>query len=358
MLINKCIYLLNRLGKNLNELKTISLHDISVAMNLSKATISYVLNGRGDEKRVNKNTQEKILKFAKANNYQPNQLARGLSRGKSDMIGLVIPNISDSFYARIARRIEKTAEQFGYNVVFSSTGESKDRESKLIRTMLDRQVDGLIIATCQKNSEDILSLKKRNIPFVLIDRYYPEIETNIVSMDNEEGISLLVEQLIQLGRKRIGFVSLDSKIEPLRERLDSYVQTMKKHGLPVEEGFIQELDLDNMEAGMHNVIKELVQFPKSADAIVFATHFLAAEGLRELKKMNIRVPADVAMVSFGQMNSFDLTDPPITSNILPADEIGDQAVDILLKCLNEKKMECEKIIIKTKLVVRKSCGTI
>ncbi len=339
-------------------MKKISLLDISRSLNISKSTISLVLNGRGDEKRVSKETQEKIINFAREHNYKANQLARGLSRGKSEMIGLVVPNISDSFYARIARRVERKAEEFGYNVVFSSTGESKERESEVIQLMLDRQVDGLIIASCQKNSEDILRLKKRNFPFVLIDRYYPEIETNIVSMDNTEGIFLLAEQLIRLGRKRIGFVSLSINLEPLRERLVSYVQTMEKYGLPIEEGFIHELDYENIETDIQNVIKEMVQSPADIDAIIFATHYLAADGLRELKKMNIKVPADVAIASFGQMSDFDLIEPSITSVLLPSSEIGDKAVDILLRNMKETTLGNEKVILKTELVVRKSCGTL
>ncbi len=133
-------------------LKKISLQDISKSLNISKGTISLVLNGRGDEKRVSKETQEKIIKFAKDHNYNANQLARALSRGKSDMIGLVVPNISDVFFATIARRIEKKAEQSGYNVIFSSTGERIEKESRIIQSMLDRQVDGLIIASCQKKA--------------------------------------------------------------------------------------------------------------------------------------------------------------------------------------------------------------
>lgn len=338
-------------------MKKVSLHDISQSLNISKGTISLVLNGRGDEKRVSKATQEKIIKFAEEHNYKANHLARGLSLGKSEMIGLVVPNISDSFYARIARRIEKRAEQLSYNVVFSSTGESKESESKLIQNMLDRQVDGLIIATCQKNSKDILRLKKYNIPFVLIDRHYPEIETNFVGMDNVGGIELAVEQLIRNGKRRIAFISLTDALEPLRERLDSYIQTMKKHSLDFNEDFIQKLDYENIESAMYNVIEKLLQPPNNVEGIVFATHFLAAQGLRELKKMNISVPSELAIVSYGQMNAFDITDPPLTSIILPSDEIGDKAVDILLRCMKEKLKVYERVVLETNLIVRKSCGT-
>ena len=327
-------------------------------MNISKSTISLVLNGRGDEKRVSKETQERIIKFAKENNYQANQLARGLSRGKSDMIGLIVPNISDIFYARIARRIERIAELSGLNVVFSSTGESPKKDSELIQSMLNRQVDGLIIASTQQNADDILRLKRINFPFVLIDRQYPDIDTNYVGVDNAGGIAVAVDQLVKLGRKRIGFVSLKLGLDALRKRLEGYEQTMKKHGLEIKEGFVQELDYQSIESKMPDVIKKMVQFPNSIEGIVFATHFLTAAGLRELKKLNIRVPMDVALVSFGQMSAFDLTEPPITSVTQPSDDIGDKAVELLLRSMKDELSIDEKISFKTSLIVRKSCGTL
>jgi LacI family transcriptional regulator len=337
-------------------LKKISLQDISKSLNISKSTISLVLNGRGNEKRVSKETQEKIIKFAKEHNYKANQLARGLSRGKSDMIGLIVPNISDIFYARIARRIERIAERSGYNVIFSSSGESARKEAELIHSMLNRQVDGLIIASCQQNAEDILRLKRINFPFVLIDRQYPEIETNYVGVDNAGGVSVSVNQLVKSGRKRIGFVSLKPGLDAIHERLVGYEQTMQQNGLEIKEGFVQELDYESIESDMPHIINEMVKFPVSIEGIVFATHYLAAAGLRELKKLNVRIPMDVALVSFGQMSDFDLVEPPITSVVQPTDEIGDKAVELLLSGMKDELPVDKKIILQTNLVIRKSCG--
>lgn len=349
------IHLPNRFRKHAI-LKKISLQDISESLGISKSTISSVLNGRGDEKRVSKETQEKIISFAKEHNYKPNLLARGLSRGKSDMIGLVVPNISDIFFARIARRIEEYAEQSGYNVVFSSTGESKERESQLIQSMLDRQVDGLIIASCQKNDKDILRLKNRNFPFVLIDRHYPEINTHYVGIDNVGGVASAVERLIHTGRKRIALVTLSIGLEPIRERSVSYQKTLRKHGIQFDKDLIHALDYQSMETDMQDVIKALIVGPNKVEGIVFATHFLTAYGLREIKKLPVSVPEDVALVSLGQMSAFDLMEPPVTSVALPSSEIGDKAVDILLRNMLDTNLEYEKISLKTELVVRRSCG--
>lgn len=333
-----------------------SLKDISKNLNVSKATISLVLNGRGDEKRVSKETQERIIKFAKEHNYKANKVARALSRGKSDMIGLIVPNISDNFYGRIARRIERKAELFGYNVIFCSSGESMKKESELIQSMLDRQVDGLIIASSQKNEKDIQHLKRLKFPFVLIDRYYPNIETNFVGIDNKGGIAMAVNQLIKTGKKRIGFVSLTDVLEPLNERMESYLSTIKKNGLRFEKDFVQKVNYQNIDKEMSSVIQDLISQDTNIDGIVFATHFLAAEGLRALKRLKVKVPSEVAIVSFGQMNSFDLAEPAITSVLLPSSEIGDKAVDILLENMNEKMADYSVVFERTEIVIRKSCG--
>ena len=337
-------------------MKKITLQDIASQLNISKATVSIVLNGRGDEKRVSKETQEKIIQFARENNYQANHLARGLSLGRSDTIGLVVPNIGDNYFARIARRVERKARRSGYNVVFSSTGENKERESELIQTMLSRGVDGLILASSQKNQEDILELKKSQFPFVLIDRCYPELETNYVGEDNEGGAFQATNQLLKTGRKRIGFVTLKTGLEVIHQRQAGYQLSLKEKGLPIEDEWIRELEYEYTEADMLEHIKSLVQAPSNIEGIVFVTHFLAASGMRALKDINVRIPEDVALVSFGQMNAFDLVDPPVTSIIQPVDELGDKAVEILLENLSGQHLNHRHIILNNKLEIRKSCG--
>lgn len=337
-------------------MKTITLQDISNELKISKATISNVLNGRGDEKRISKETQEKIKKFAHEHKYKANRLARALSSGKSDLIGLIVPNISDVFFATIARRIEKRAVQGGYDVIFSSTGESVEREKKIIQSMLERKVDGLIIASCQKNEEDILQLIQNNFPLVLVDRRYPDIKANFVGLDNYEGISILVKQLVSLGRKRIGFITLNIALINLRERLDSYLRTMELSGIDVENGFVQELDYDHTESDLQRILDKMLKHPIHVDSLVFATHFDAADAIRQLKAMKVNVPEDVALVSFGQKKDFDIIEPPITAVKFPIDIIGDRAVDILLKNIKNSNSILTEEYFQTELIIRKSCG--
>ena len=295
-------------------MKKIFLKDIAKDLNVSKTAVSLVLNNKGDENKISQDTQQKIIDYAKRHNYVPNQLARGLSRGKSETIGLIIPNISDTFYAKVAGFIEKKAKELGYTVIFSSSNEDPKMEAELIQSMLNRQVEGLIIASTQKNQKEIRSLKNGNFPFVLFDRHYPESETDYVVVDNFGGSRIATEHLLNLGRRKIGFVTLKPGLEALRQRLLGYEDALNNFNIEPIKEIVKELSPISYEKEMNLAIEELLKFPNSVDAIVFSTHYLTAIGLRELKRFSIKVPDEVAIVSFDELSAFDLVDPPYYIN--------------------------------------------
>ncbi len=338
-------------------MKKIFLRDIAKDLKVSKTTVSLVLNNKGDANKISKETQQKIIDYARKHNYVPNQLARGLSRGKSETIGLIIPNISDIFYAKIASQVERKAKEFGYTVVFSSSNEDPEQEAELIRSMLNRQVEGLIIASTQKNQKEMRALKKINYPFILIDRHYPGSDADHVVVDNFEGTKKATKHLLQLGRRKIGFVTLEPGLEALKQRLFGYQEALRNRNIRPVRKLVKELGTRSYPEEMHSVIEELTGLSNPVDAIVFSTHYLTALGLRELKKLGIKVPDDVAIVSFDEMSAFDLMDPPITSVIQPVTDIGNEAVDILLnKIKSNNSKPTVKRVLNTKLEVRKSCG--
>jgi LacI family transcriptional regulator len=339
-------------------MKRIFLKDIAKDLKVSKTTVSLVLNNKGDDNKISKETQEKIFSYAKKHNYVPNQLARGLSRGKSETLGLIIPNISDIFYAKIASCVERKAKEFGYTVIFSSSDEDPEKETELIRSMLNRQVEGLIIASTQKNQREIKALKKIDYPFVLIDRHYPGSESDYVVVDNFNGTKKATEHLLKLGSRKIGFVTLRPGLEAIKQRLLGYQDALRRARIRPVKKLVKELSTRGYTQEMHKAIGELISLSNPVDAIVFSTHYLTAIGLRELKKIGINVPGDVAIVSFDEMSAFDLIDPPITSVIQPVTDIGNEAVDILIKKIaSNNTIPYDKRILETKLVVRKSCGS-
>jgi len=338
-------------------LKKIYLKDIAKSLQVSKTTVSLVLNNKGDIHKISKDTQKRILDFARKHNYKANHLARGLSRGQSETIGLIIPNIADVFYSKIASCIEKKAKEYNYTVVFSSSNENTETEKELILSMMNRQVDGLIIASTQQNETDIQQLKNAKFPFVLIDRHYPDIDTNYVIVDNHDGVKNVTQHLINLGKEKIGFISIEPKLDAIKQRLYGYQDALLVNDIPEKKEYIKELNNNNYQQQMKGAIRELVGAPNHVDAIVFSTHYLTASGLRELRLLNCKVPDDVAIVSFDELSAFDLIDPAITAIIQPVNKLGNYAVEILLDEMEGRKTSKEsKKILKTELVVRKSCG--
>jgi LacI family transcriptional regulator len=226
--------------------------------------------------------------------------------------------------------------------------------------MVNRQVEGIIIASTQKNKKQIESLKQEKFPFVLIDRFYPDCDTDYVMVDNSDGTKKAVEHLLGLGRKKLGFVTLNSELEVMDQRKSGFKNTLQDAGLPFEDNMVQEIDRDDYVQETKSAIETLVSYPSSVDAIVFATHFLAAEGLRQLKKVGIRVPQDVAIISFGELSAFDLVDPPITAIKLPTAAIGNTAFDMLMNRIKTKEPSHhhEKRQLNTSLEIRRSCGTL
>jgi LacI family transcriptional regulator len=336
-------------------MKKTSIQDIATALGISKSTVSLVLNGRGDEKRIKKETQEKIIEYARSVNYSPNALARGLSRGKSETIGLIVPDIADHFYARIAHQIEVKANSYGYQVVYSSSLEQPDLESKLIDTMWSRQVEGLIIASTQHNQRDIRQLQNSNFPFVLIDRHYPEIDTNYVIVENARGVHSAVNHLFKMGKKHIAFVTLKSDLEAMLQRLKGYQKGLTDLQLPKKKEWVCAVSYQSTTSELETGLKEMLKHSKEIDAIIFATHYLATNGLRILRKMNLDIPNDLAVLSFDDIDAFDLIQPAITSIAQPVNQIGNLATDILFEQLKGAKLN-QQHILPTQLLIRESCG--
>ena len=166
---------------------SVSIKDIAQALNLSKATVSWVLSGQGQAKGFSEATIKQVKQYAAEVNYRPNQLARSLSTGATHTLGLIIPSIGDTFFAQMAQAIEAEAEKRGYVLTVCSSRGDGIREVQLIQTLRDKRVDGLIIVPSEKTLGGIKNLLRDNFPFVLVDRYFSQIKTNYIVVDDVAG---------------------------------------------------------------------------------------------------------------------------------------------------------------------------
>lgn len=333
--------------------KRTSLRDIAEKVGVSTALVSYVMSGREKEKRVGTEIVAKIKEVAKELNYQPNQIAQSLRTGSTKTIGLILADIANPFFGNLARVIEDEASCHGYTVVFGSSDEDKDKSSTLIDTLVNRQVDGFIIIPGEGTINQIKSLQDRKIPVVLVDRYFDELNTNYVVLDNFGASFSATSYLIERGYRKIGMIAYKSNLVHMRERIKGYSEAMKKFNLEGEIK-VEEVRYDMITNDCEKAILKLVANSNNTEAILFATNSLTLSGLYSINKNNLRVPDDVGIVGFDGNEAFDFFYSPLTYIEQPIREIGIEAVRILIDQI-QGATKIAHITLPSTLIKRQSC---
>jgi len=330
------------------------LKDVAEYVGVSTALVSYVLNNKEKQARVGNEIAKKIRKAAADLNYQPNLIAKSLQSGRTNTIGLIVADISNPFFSSIARIIEDEAMRQGYVVIFGSSDESPERSMRLIDVFSNRGVDAFIIAPSEDAERQIKSLQRQKVPVVLIDRYFQNIQSDYVIINNHDSAYNAVEHLIRNGSRRIAMMAYDTRLEHMQQRISGYRQALKDNGIEFRESWLPRVSYKDVANQVDGYIKALTQPGLKVDGFFFATNTLAVESLKPLTRMGIRIPDDLAIVSFDESDAFDLFYPPVTYVSQSLDAIGKGAVDLALARILDKKKKPEQLIIASKLVIRES----
>lgn len=334
-------------------IKRVSLKDIAEKVGVSTALVSYVLNGQEKEKRVGAEVVLKIRKVAKQMNYVPNQIARSLRKGVTKTIGLVVADIANPFFGAMARIIEDEANRFGYTVVFGSSDEDSNKSNILVDTLLNRQVDGFIIVPSEGCNDCIRKLVKNEMPVVLVDRYFPDIITNYVVLNNRGASFEAVSHLIEKGFRQIGMIAYRSTMIHMQERIRGYEEAMRANGL--EKNIrIKYVRYDNVNVDTEKAIREMTARGAKIDALFFANNTLSIAGLYYINKNNIKIPESLGLIAFDESEAFDFFYCPLTYVKQPVDEMGKEAVNVLVEQINGSK-KIAHIELIHQLVKRQSC---
>jgi len=332
--------------------KKTSLKDIAQEAGVSIALVSYVLNNK-KEGRIRKDIAQKIRDIAHKLNYRTNQIAKSLKTNKTNTIGLIVADISNNFSSNLARIIEDEADKFGYTVIFGSSDENENKFRKLLDTLLNRQVDGLIMAPPINSETEIKELIRLQIPFVMIDRYYPEITTNYVVLDNFNAAYKCTKHLIDNGRSAIGTITYGTPLHHLEERKRGYMAALKDNKVPFKMNWLKEIDIATKREDIENAIDDLLSQSQRIDAIFFGSNSIALIGLKYVNSLLIRVPKDLAIISFDETEALDLFYAPLTFLRQPLPEMGEAAVKILIDCINKNDNNTH-VVMDGQLVVRAS----
>ena len=332
--------------------KRVSLKDIANKVGVSVALVSYVINGQEKEKRVGAEVVKKIRKAAEELNYQPNQIARSLRMSSTKTIGLIVADIANPFFGNLARIIENEASNHGYTMIIGSSDEDKNKTDSLINTLSNRQVDGFIIVPTEGTLEQIQSLAMKKIPFVLVDRYFPQINANHVVLDNFRATYDTTVQLIKEGYKNISLFAYELDLIHMKERIRGYREAMVDNNL-AENHHLAEIRTEHYKEDIGKAIDEIVASQLKDKALIFATNALSVYGLYCIQKNSLKIPDDLAFFGFDGGESFDLFDPPLSFVQQPLEEMGKESFNVLLNVIKGSS-KITQVMLSPSLIVRNS----
>lgn len=333
-------------------MKALSIKDIALKANVSITTVSFIINGKAKEKSISDAVTKKVQQIIIESGYEPNQIARSLRTGNSHIIGLIVEDISNSFFSRIARLIEDKAYKKGYKIIYSSTENNVEKAQELITLFKSRKVDAYIISPIKGIEEDIQMLLNENKPVILFDRNLPELNANYVGANHFSASYQAVESFIKKGKRNIALVTTDIDVQQILERYEGYKKALVDYALSYNDALVLKIPFNQPEIDTTKQIKELLE-NKQIDAILFATNYLAISGLKALKQIDRKLDENLAVIGYDDHEAFELHTPSVSTIQQPLEEIAETIIKLILKQLASKsKLPDQQIIIPAKLIIR------
>ncbi|MCE6990353.1 LacI family DNA-binding transcriptional regulator [Dyadobacter sp. CY323] len=337
-------------------MEAITIKDIAKALNLSTSTVSRALRNSYE---INPETKRLVMEYAERMNYRPNPIALSLKDSKSKSIGVIIPEIANHFFSQLINGIESIAYNLGYHVVIFQSHDSYEREVANTNYLVSRKVDGLLVSlgSLTTNLDHFQELMEKGLPIVFLDRVPKEIETHKVVADNFAGSYEATAHLISTGKKRIAHLTSPIYLSITSERLAGYKKALEDFGLPFDEDYVKYcLYGGKMVAENEAAVEELLNMSEPPDAIFTASDRLTTGCLSVLNRRNIRIPEEIGIVGFTNISVAELLNPPLTAVVQPALDMGQQAVELLIRLIEhpQKTDVFETRSVKTSLIKRES----
>lgn len=324
----------------------VKIKDVAAAAGVSTATVSRVLS---DHPHVRAHVRDRVLAAVAELEYRPNLLARSLRARQTNTIGLILPDIRNPFFASISRAVEDIAYEHGMTVILCNTDENPEREALYLEVMRAEQVSGVILSSTQRIAR--LADLNLDVPLVLVDRAFKNSDVDAVLLDNMSAAAELTTHLLEGGYRRIAALIGDTNTTG-RERQRGYEAALREYGLAPLQSLIK-IVRPRIDTGCAAAI-ELLEAAQPPDAILAGNSLLTAGVLQAIRKRNLRIPQDVAVVGFDEPLWASLVEPAITTMAQPTDDIGKTATELLLQRIAEPQRPARKVILQGELHVRAS----
>lgn len=320
---------------------------------VSVTTVSRVLSGQGKKYRISSKTEDLVTRLTNELNYEPNILARSLRTKQTFTIGMIVPDISNPFFASIARYVETESRKAGYSVILCDSQEDTILERESIKVLRMRKVDGMIICPVGKELKHILDVSKANRPVIIVDRYFPTLDLSCVLSDNYNGAMNAMNHFIEKGHRKIAFIQGLSNTSVNEERLKGYFDAHEKNNIPINESFIVGEDFG--EENGYIGAKILLNGSERPTAILGGSNLISLGALRAISEEHLSIPDDISLIAFDDQPYYDYLSSPITSIRQKKEELGKISIALLLSELNGNNLPGKKkIIVPTELIVRRS----
>jgi LacI family transcriptional regulator len=330
-----------------------TLQRIADQSGLSVTTVSRVLSGQASRYRISKETETAIRKLAKESSFVPNQVARGLRLRKTLTIGLVIPDISNPFFAGIAHQVIVGTRKHGYSVILCDSQDDTELEVQSLALLQSRSVEGVVLCPSGQTGEHLAGFVGGRLPIVLVDRFFPHLPLPYVSSDNVSGAREATELLINSGHRRIACLQGLRGTSPNESRVRGYKEALSSHHLPIEDNLIVG-DSFTEQSGYVET-KLLLRTDPAVKAILALSNLNGLGAIRALKEEKCRIPEDVSIISFDDTPYFSYLATPLTTVAQANSEMGEVAVKLLFDQIQSPHRQTKGgILLPTTLVIRES----
>lgn len=332
--------------------KRVTLTDIAKELKVSVGLVSVVLAGKAKEQRISDTIAKKVIEKANEMGYKVNQMARGLRTGHSGIIGLIVADIANPYFGKMARYVENQAALLDYQIMIGSSDESVEKLEQLIELFQSRQVDGVIVVPVVGGDKIIENSQKRNFPMVLVDRYCSHANESFVCTDNFSAANKLTQLLLDNGYDKIAAFVYNTELSSYQDRIKGYKAALQSSNNTNE--FVYEVSQAKFVTQLETSIKDAII--KGCKGFFFANNSLGLESLKILDKLNYQVAKDIGIVSFDNPDAFQLLKPGITCYEQPIEQMSKIAVNHLVEKISKQKQTSDdlKEFLSGKLIIRNS----
>jgi LacI family transcriptional regulator, galactose operon repressor len=331
-----------------------TIRDVARKARVSVATVSRVLN---NPSQVRVSTREKVVKAMEQCHYVYNALAGSLSARKTAMLGVVIPTITNPIFATVTKGIQDYATQSGYSILLGNTDYNEENERHLINLFHEKRIDGVIFNGPWRSAPLILRMKSINLPFVITWQKVKERDVNFVAFDNFRSAYRSIDYLIGLGHRRIAMIAGKSSVsERALVRWQAYRKCLGDHDLAYDPQLVLEKGYSFSEG--KEAMTHLLDLPLPPSAVFCGNDVLAVGAIVGAKERGLKIPEELSVAGFDDMEVSAFYDPPLTTVAVPAYEMGRMAAKILIENLRGESQRPQQYVLEAKLIVRGSTAKI